>query len=243
MKIRTVPSKPYDLDQKSRVANKALRMVRRTPFMPSAGNFNVTISESHRFMWFRVAKVATRSILASLESTNVELDAEHPMEVCYPVNQYRDYFKFAFVRNPWDRLVSCWFNKIIDREVPPEPGVVRWDQMGSETLKRLSDFHNFVDYVETLDVDTCDIHLRSQSRLVDLNHIDYLGRFERLDADIGVIFEHLRLPCSELGTKNQSQGRKGYHAYYDDGLARRVGHIYRRDVQIFGYEFDDGLDT
>ena len=41
------------------------------------------------------------------------------------------------VRNPWDRLVSCWFNEIVDRDVPTESGVVRWNQIGTDALERL----------------------------------------------------------------------------------------------------------
>ena len=35
------------------------------------------------------------------------------MSCHYPEKLYRHYFKFAFVRNPYDRIVSAWKNKIV----------------------------------------------------------------------------------------------------------------------------------
>ena len=33
-------------------------------------------------------------------------------------DQYREYFKFAFIRNPWDRLVSCYSQKLSNANGP-----------------------------------------------------------------------------------------------------------------------------
>ena len=62
--------------------------------------YNLTISHSHRFVWYRVAKVATRTIRHHCETHGVSMDVDHAMRIRYPVEVFGDYFKFAFVRDP-----------------------------------------------------------------------------------------------------------------------------------------------
>lgn len=238
-RLKTKQGAPRELDFKSKVIQKTMKFWAAAPFMPSSHRFNISISHGHRFIWFRVAKVATRSTLQSLRDQGVVFEAEHPMSVRYPLNTYSSYFKFAFVRSPWDRLVSCWRNKIIDRHITPPEGVVRWNGLPDTQLKEMEDFEGFVEYVESLDIDNCDLHLRSQSRLIDLDNLDFLGRFESFAQDMNQLSEHLELRARELPKINQSEGREHYRSHYDASLVDRVHKIYRRDIQIFGYSFEN----
>ncbi len=227
--MKTIPGKPYRLDLPSRAMQRVYRRVARSSLIPSPGLYNLSISHSRRFIWFRVAKVGTRTVLNHLQTSGVELDVEHASWTHYPVAAYCDYFKFAFVRNPWDRLLSCWRNKVVDDN---------YFEFDPESLQRMQNFGAFIDYVAGLDIARADRHLRLQAELVDLNSIDYLGRMENFDSDLNRISRQLRLPERDIIVrKNVTVGGARYCDAYDEGLAGKVAEIYRRDIQIFGYQF------
>ena len=206
----------------------AYRMLCAIPFLPSSRRYNITVCREKRFIWFRVAKVATRTIYHQLRESNVHLDAQHPIGIHYPVKLYGKYFKFCFVRNPWDRIVSCWHDKVVH---------LNYFKFSDPERAEMSSFANFVNFVSGLDLETCDPHLRLQCRLIDLNHIDYLGRLESLNSDLSKIFHILGIPLKDIEAKNVSSGRIHYHAYYDKALIEKVYQLYRRDIQIFDYDY------
>lgn len=217
------------LDWTSRAYNRASKAARRLRYLPSSRRYNLTICHSHRFVWFRVAKTGTRTLLNELKGAGAELAAEHPMDVHYPPDRYAEYLRFAIVRNPWDRLVSCWHNKIVDQN---------WWQLDEQRHAELQEFEKFVTWVESVDVDDCDVHLRRQSSVIDLNHLDYLGRFERYAETVADIMRRVGLSARPLPKLNASRSRAGYQSYYTDALAERVAQLYEMDVQLFDYSFD-----
>ncbi|MEP4767559.1 MAG: sulfotransferase family 2 domain-containing protein [Roseibium sp.] len=143
-----------------------------------------------------------------------------------------EYFKFSFVRNPWDRLVSA-YHYIIARR--PE----------FELVANHDNFESFLaSFIETpsqfLDIP----YFRPQSSfLLDDNGempLDFLGRFETFENDLRVVLREI--DCRRTFFKHRKKSkRRDYREYYSAESNKAVGDVYIRDVENFGYDFDDGI--
>jgi hypothetical protein len=110
-------------------------------------------------------------------------------------------------------------------------------KFSEEKLLKMQNFADFVDYVAALDANRLDNHLRPQSALIDLNNIDYLGRFENFAEDLAEVTQILGLNLQTIPQENASQNRRDYREYYDEELKQKVARIYQKDLRIFGYMF------
>ena len=142
---------------------------------------------------------------------------------------YQNAYKFCFVRNPYDRLVSAW--------------KYNGDVEGKHTL----DFEGYVKEVAEK-IDTKEglphIGLWNQRGFVHANRqvdwivddIDFIGRFETLQKDFNQICDALDLPRTQLPHENQSN-RRPYQDYYTEEAREIVTEIYKEDIERFGYTF------
>lgn len=212
----------------SRTKQKVYRNIQRFPFLPTARQYNITVCHRRRFFWFRVAKVGTRTILKHFVDDENPTSIETTSSVYYSPELFKDYYKFAFVRNPWDRLISCWLHR-----------VVRLNAFGFSEAEheRMQSLENFIDYVQELDIEECDCHLRAQSSLINLSDVDYIGRMESFGDDLMHVSQQIGSVHKEIVHKNATPNRKTYQTYYNDILTEKVSEIYRKDIQIFGYRF------
>jgi hypothetical protein len=203
-------------------------MIGLFPYMPSNDQYNITVCHEKKFVWFRVAKVGTRTIFDTFQLARINLDAEHAMFCHYPTNLYKRYFKFAFVRNPWDRLVSCWQNKVVDSN---------FFNFSDKILLEMKTFKNFVDFVEHRNIELCDPHMQLQSKLIDLNNVDFIGRFENFEEDLSKVIKIIGVEARAISRKNVSKNKAEYWQYYDDKLKDKVAKIYCKDINILQYTF------
>lgn len=195
----------------------------------SANRYNLTIGDEPRFIWFRNAKVGTRSTLELLAKSGVKFAVREAFRWHYPTAHYEDVFKFAFVRNPWDRLVSGWRDKIY-----------RSNALGLEEglHEQLREFDSFVDYIAEQDMRKANVHFRSQVELIDVERLDFVGRFERFEADVRRVMETLGIEIDSMPWKNKSQNRRQYPTYYCKRTRDVVGKVFEADIEAFGYRFE-----
>lgn len=229
-RMRTEDGHPGMLDWRSRRQQQGYRERVEAQSLPSLRRYNLTISHREKFVWFRVAKSGTTTILDELTSRGAQLDVVRATNVHYPVREYSSYYRFGFVRNPWDRLVSCWKTKVRKGN---------FLNLDPDIHEQSQEFEHFVDYVSGLDLSNCNNHIRLQAALIDLNEVDFVGRLESLNDDLALVLRAVGLPDSNIGARNVSTRADSsvYRRFYDDDLADRVATLYQRDVQLFGYRF------
>src|SRR5690606_774943 len=81
----------------------------------SKNRYYLSYDFKHKALWFRVYKVGTRTIDHQLKTGGDKRDYIYSSAVSYLPSMYKDYFKFAFVRNPIDRFLSGWKDKVINK--------------------------------------------------------------------------------------------------------------------------------
>jgi hypothetical protein len=208
-------------------------------------------------VYIDIAKVASSSLKAALAGAlGLDLDKAggNPHEIEFPrppeldpagERLYPDLYTFAFVRNPWDRLVSCYRDKVRG-EVEGFSGfsrsgvahcLARFDVFSADMS-----FEEFVHAVARIPDAEADEHFRSQhdyvTNLQGEIAIDFLGRYENLESDFRQVAGRIGLPTRIRLPRLQVNRRSiRYADYYTPATRAIVAARYARDISLFAYSF------
>ena len=167
--------------------------------------------------------------------------AEYLHDGFVEAEEFERLFKFSFVRNPYARIVSEYlyrnyfshrnFRDFVLHRLP-EPG---WGDDYRHVMPQYDLLHD------------------ADGRLL----VDFVGRFENLQADFDEVCRRLGIDDSALPHRNRSDKRsrntkrrvrnvlfrngendkQHYTEFYDDETRVAVERLYRRDIETFGYSF------
>lgn len=139
-----------------------------------------------------------------------------------PADLMAKLFKFAFVRNPWDRLVSE-YSFVLTRDYHPR----------HKEVKALPDFYAYLQYEHNR------ARGRSQADMLKGPDgqlgMDFVGRFENLRDDFAEACRRIGVD-SELPHLNKTKHRD-FRDYYDERNKDYVAKHWREEIELFGYEF------
>lgn len=205
------------------------------------------ISESLRFIFVAVPKTGTHSIRRALRPHLAEGDLEQvqlfvskrlpipelarmghghislaQLRPFIEPEKFDSYFKFAFVRNPFDRFISyCAFMTRERKEFELDPKrVMRHFLFTSPPVRHI--------LFQPQNSFLC-------SREGELL-TDYVGRVERMQSCFDEICDKIGVERVALERSNTST-RNDYRQYYDQHLIDGVARLYARDLELFDYEF------
>ena len=207
------------------------------------------ISHQHRFIFAAVPKTGTHSVRQALREHMSEADIEQvglfvnkrfPYEQLAAIRHghlsleqvrpfvgeeiFSGYFKFAFVRNPYDRFVSYCAFMTRDTDVfQRDPQAV----MRHFLFVQPPEQHILFKPQYTVLADSAGTLLT-----------DMVGRVEDMQASYDAICARIGMPSRALEQVNSSK-RGDWRQYYNEELKEGVARRYARDLELFGYEFKE----
>lgn len=204
------------------------------------------ISALHKFIFVAIPKTGTHSVRQALRAHMGPQDLEQVglfVQKKFPIpelaqlqhghlslaqvrpylrpEEWDGFFKFAFVRNPFDRFVSyCAFMTRQGGQFDQDPKAVMRHFIANPPWPHIlfQQQHSFV-----TDADGAVLS-------------DEVGRVEEMQASYDRIAQRIGIPNAALEKVNSSK-RQEYRDYYDDELISGVAKLYARDLELFGYEF------
>jgi len=216
------------------------------------------LSYSHRFIYFHIAKTGGMSVRKILDGYSEEPekfkirrplpivnDKPNPLYVIWktlllharsrdalkelPAEVFDGFYKFAFVRNPWDWQVSMY------HFILGEPSSTAYP-----LVKSLGCFDAYIEAVVGTEFPYPKGTTKFQSEMVvdDAGNliVDFLGRYETLNQDFSHICRKIGVDAS-LPHLNRSR-HQDYRSYYNKHTKKLIEDHYARDNEFFGFDFN-----
>jgi hypothetical protein len=156
----------------------------------------------------------------------------HELRSAIGQEAWEQFFTFAFVRNPWDLMVSSynwWLQKAskwpayqpIVAEIREMDGFTGFmaSRLGARQINEMEG--NISDWITD----------RSGNILMD-----YVARFEALEESWDVICDRMDVPLIPLPHENKSE-RSHYRTYYNQVTRQQIADRFSWSIEKFGYTF------
>lgn len=213
-------------------------------------NFNtkqqINIDHENKYIFIHIPKTAGTSVRHALHQAQFSHQSKgtrlafHKHTPALTIKRnisksiWNSHFKFAFVRNPWDLMVSSYY---------------WWLRKGKRYSKSIAQkaiqVEQCRDFREFILSDFGSTHI-NELEARDLSHwicdengeiiVDFVGKVENLQQDLEYVFNQLGASCPKVKVSNASQ-RDTYQKYYDRETKEAIANRFQWTIETFDYEF------
>ena len=190
----------------------------------------MTYSDDYKYIFLAVPKTGSRTIQEHLQHHGIRSakgwdpnhDTYEQVKEKLGEDKCKEYFTFAFFRNPWAMLIShFFFNKHKHRYPEDKKSVIQW----------LNTYRSPDPYVPYL--------FDKEGNLA----LDFIGKLEHLNRDFNGVCDRLGLPqprqTTHIGKQTPSK-RLHYTEYYETpALINKVRNMFSQSLSVLNYEFGD----
>ena len=191
------------------------------------------INHKHKFLFIHIPRTGGSSLESQFNYKENKEKNKHwtlsDWKKTLDPEIFDQYFKFTFIRNPWDSIISkykCdWFTS-------KQPG----GPIGEKAGKCLK---YFLEHYKT------PAHEAGETfhDYFDPEQMDFVGRFENRENDLQYISEkidvNIDINIHQRKIQNRSKNKKHYTEYYDENTKQIVAERYAKDIEYFGYKFGE----
>ena len=211
---------------------------------------------TNKFIFIHIPKTAGTSIISALWSYKLNIDPKIQQERHTTLRQLEprldttSRFTFAFVRNPWDRILSLYSHVI-------QKGKVIGDKLYYKDIG----FNRWViEELEQMQL-TWGSVLTQQGDWISPG-VDFIGRFENVEDDFKKVCKKLDLRThprhkeqrywSKLNRKRAERDQRRtllrkrnttkhehYTKVYNDEAKSKVAELFAQDIEMFNHTFED----
>lgn len=136
---------------------------------------------------------------------------------------WKDWFTFAFERNPYDRVISAFHYRKKNKTAKGD-----WDETAT-----FADFLEIPDVLERLHMTGWGLYTNNDTIIVDK-----IYRFEDLNTAMKDIYARLGIDETEPLMKTKVSKRSvEYQDYYTDETRKQVAKAFENEIETFGYKF------
>lgn len=155
-------------------------------------------------------------------------------------DKFNEYYKFSFVRNPWDRLLSLYnwgvhichlhfADDVYERDQIPikmwrNTDFLTW---GKDIFFKMKLFQKRKHWGPQLPFLMKDSHLL----------VDYIGKFEEIESSFRNILKILGFNVNLPHIYASPVHAKGYNFFYDDELKCMTESLFKEDIEYFNYSY------
>ena len=207
------------------------------------------ISHKYKFIFFAVPKTATHAIRFALRPHLGPDDEEHVFQVKntkFNIPEFQDrknghftvdeikphisdevwnsYYKFSFVRNPFDRFISLSFFHF--KALKNSSGHI--NQLLIKLAKAKTESRPEMFKSQT-------VFLYENDRQTPM---DFIGRFENIQSDFNKFCDLMNIPATDLQEVNSSNHKHYLEYYQSNELRELVQLLYEDDIHHFNYTLD-----
>ncbi len=195
-------------------------------------------SDKLKAIWYEIPRCGSTAIKTLFRETpdyGFQLIDNYDPDDVY--NKYKDYFKFAVGRNPWDRVVSNYnLYRNMEYRVPQTIKLFNINKIEDFTFDLfLENFQKNVNH-----------HWEPCYKYLPDNKIDFYGKLDTIDTDWIYIKEKLGINDNKQIPNPKNRGYFGFNSghgdytkYYNDDSERLISEIYSKDIELFEFEFNE----
>ncbi len=135
-------------------------------------------------------------------------------------HKWNTYYKFAFIRNPYDKIISAWYH--INRFNIP--------------------FQNYINLNKTCnDVEYMHMFLPQIRNLIDKTgkiNINYIGHFEKLEEDFQIILKNIGIKniIHDTNKKLNKRNHQPFYTYYNQETLNKVNELLKEDFKYLNFK-------